>query len=71
MGSALLFSAHDLAVGASVCDELRGRWQGRIVERGSVVQVLSDPQHEHTRRLLADADLTLDAPAVPGAGSAS
>jgi ABC-type glutathione transport system ATPase component len=71
MGSALLFISHDLAVVASVCDELLVMWQGRIVERGSVVQVLSDPQHEHTRRLLADADLTLDAPAVPGAGSAS
>jgi peptide/nickel transport system ATP-binding protein len=70
MGSALLFISHDLAVVASVCDELLVMWQGRIVERGSVTQVLSDPQHQHTRRLLADADLTLDEPAAPAAGGA-
>jgi ABC-type microcin C transport system duplicated ATPase subunit YejF len=38
-------------------------WQGRIVERGPVVRVLTEPQHQHTRQLLADADLTLEVPA--------
>ena len=56
-GAALLFISHDLAVVASVCDELLVMYEGRIVERGSVVSVLSDPQHPHTRRLMADADL--------------
>jgi ABC-type glutathione transport system ATPase component len=56
-GSALLFISHDLAVVASVCDWLLVMWQGRIVERGSVVEVLAAPRHEHTRRLLADAEL--------------
>jgi ABC-type dipeptide/oligopeptide/nickel transport system ATPase component len=65
MGSALLFISHDLAVVASVCDYLLVMWQGRIVERGPVTTVLNDPQHEHTRRLLADADLTLYVPAGP------
>jgi peptide/nickel transport system ATP-binding protein len=63
-GAAVLFISHDLAVVASICDYLLVMWGGRIVERGTVVQVLADPQHEHTRRLLADADLTL----APGAG---
>ena len=57
-GSALLFISHDLAVVASICDRLLVMWQGRIVERGSVVEVLTGPQHDHTRRLLADADLS-------------
>ena len=70
MGSALLFISHDLAVVASVCDYLLVMWQGRIVERGPVTTVLTDPQHEHTRRLLADADLTLDVPAAAGGAGA-
>lgn len=60
-GAAVLFISHDLAVVASLCDYLLVMWQGRIVERGSVIDVLAHPQHEHTRRLLADADL-VDAP---------
>jgi ABC-type dipeptide/oligopeptide/nickel transport system ATPase component len=56
-GAALLFISHDLAVVASLCDRLLVMWQGRIVERGSVVEVLTAPRHEHTRRLLADAEL--------------
>ena len=63
LGSALLFISHDLAVVASVCDYLLVMWQGRIVERGPVVRVLTEPQHQHTRQLLADADLTLEVPA--------
>lgn len=59
LGSALLFVSHDLAVVASLCDEVLVMWQGAIVERGPVTRVLTAPQHEHTRRLLADADLTL------------
>lgn len=57
-GAAVLFISHDLAVVASLCDYLLVMWAGRIVERGPVVDVLTDPQHEHTRRLLADADLS-------------
>ena len=58
--SALLFITHDLAVVASVCDRILVMFDGRIVEQGSVVDVLGDPQHEHTRQLLADAELTGD-----------
>jgi peptide/nickel transport system ATP-binding protein len=51
--AAVLFISHDLAVVASLCDYLLVMWGGRIVERGPVVDVLADPQHEHTRQLLA------------------
>ncbi|MEO7126379.1 MAG: ABC transporter ATP-binding protein [Nakamurella sp.] len=61
-GAAVLFISHDLAVVASICDYLLVMWGGRIVERGLVVDVLTNPQHAHTRRLLADADLTLSGP---------
>ena len=43
VGSALLFISHDLAVVASICDRLLVMWQGRIVERGPVVEVLTAP----------------------------
>ncbi|MET3803608.1 peptide/nickel transport system ATP-binding protein [Nakamurella sp. UYEF19] len=57
--AALLFISHDLAVVASICDRVLVMWQGRIVEQGSVIDVLSDPQHPHTRQLLADSDLSV------------
>jgi len=56
-GSAVLFISHDLAVVARVCDRLLVMYDGRIVEQGPVTSVLTDPQHQHTRQLLADADL--------------
>lgn len=56
-GAALLFVSHDLAVVAQVCDRVAVMYQGRIVEQGSVLEVLADPQHEHTRQLIRNADL--------------
>lgn len=65
-GSALLFISHDLAVVASLCDELLVMWQGRIVERGPVTSVLTSPSHPHTRQLVADADPQRRIPAPAG-----
>ncbi|NNG34340.1 ABC transporter ATP-binding protein [Nakamurella aerolata] len=56
-GSAVLFISHDLAVVASLCDRLLVMYQGRVVEHGSVVEVLTAPRHPHTRQLLADSEL--------------
>ncbi|MDD1611799.1 MAG: ABC transporter ATP-binding protein, partial [Methylococcaceae bacterium] len=50
-----LFITHDLAVVAEIADEVAVMYQGRIVEQGEVKQVLIEPRHEYTRKLLAAA----------------
>ncbi|WP_420175366.1 ABC transporter ATP-binding protein [Luteococcus sp. OSA5] len=61
-GAACLFISHDLAVVSQVCDEVMVMWQGRVVERGTIAQVLGDPQHGYTRGLVATARLDLAEP---------
>jgi peptide/nickel transport system ATP-binding protein len=51
----MLFISHDLAVVAEVADRVAVMRHGKIVEQGSVLQVLTRPQHEYTRNLLASA----------------
>jgi len=52
-GKAILYISHDLASVAEICDRIAILHQGEIVERGPTGQVLSCPQHEYTRRLMA------------------
>jgi peptide/nickel transport system ATP-binding protein len=51
----MLFISHDLAVVAQVADRVAVMRHGEIVEQGSVTQVLTRPQHDYTRNLLASA----------------
>jgi len=55
--SALLFITHDLAVVASVCERVLVMLDGEIVEAGSTREVLTQPKHEYTRKLLNASDL--------------
>ena len=51
-GTALIWITHDLSVVASLADEICVMYAGRIVEQGSVDDVLDRPAHPYTEGLL-------------------
>jgi oligopeptide/dipeptide ABC transporter ATP-binding protein len=53
LGISILLITHDLGVVAETCNRVAVMYAGRIVETGTAVQVLTDPQHPYTRGLLA------------------
>ncbi|GAA3238422.1 ABC transporter ATP-binding protein [Actinocorallia longicatena] len=52
LGLSVLFISHDLAVVRYVCDRILVMREGRIVESGTVGQVIGSPGHEYTKALL-------------------
>jgi ABC-type oligopeptide transport system ATPase subunit len=59
LGLSYLFISHDMAVIQHVCTRIAVMLHGKIVEIGERDQILHDPQHEYTKRLLSavpDAD---------------
>jgi peptide/nickel transport system ATP-binding protein len=48
-----LFVSHDLSVVKHLAHRVAVMYRGAIVEQGDSDQVLNDPQHDYTRRLLA------------------
>lgn len=50
---AFLLITHNFSVVAYMADEVAVMYQGKMVEQGTVEQVLHAPQHEYTQRLLS------------------
>lgn len=55
VGFSMLFISHNLAVVRYISDFVAVMHLGRIVEIGTVEEILTDPQHPYTRDLLAAA----------------
>nr|MCU0391636.1 ABC transporter ATP-binding protein [Thermoflexibacter sp.] len=49
----ILFITHDLGVIAEIADTVMVMYNGRIVEKGSVFEIFSNPKHPYTKGLLA------------------
>ncbi len=52
-GMALIVVTHDMGVIAALADDVVVMRGGRVVEQGAVARILSTPEHEYTRALLA------------------
>ncbi|MEV7618836.1 ABC transporter ATP-binding protein [Microbacterium sp. NPDC089321] len=55
LGLSALVITHDLGLAWNIADTVAVMYEGEIVEYGTTEQVLLDPQHTYTRRLLAAA----------------
>jgi peptide/nickel transport system ATP-binding protein len=53
-GLSILFITHNLAVVRSISTSVLVLSQGRVVESGPTASVLDAPQHDYTKRLMAD-----------------
>ncbi|MBT3559077.1 MAG: ABC transporter ATP-binding protein, partial [Rhodospirillales bacterium] len=52
-GSAAIYVTHDLAVVAQIADHIVVLYSGEVQEQGPVDQIINNPSHDYTRRLMA------------------
>lgn len=53
LGMAVIFVTHDIGVAVEICDRVAVMYGGRVVETGSLREVVKTPAHPYTRGLLA------------------
>lgn len=70
-GMALLFISHDLAVVSQLCDRILVMTHGRIVEQGTIADVIGRPRQDYTRQLIASVPCLGQPERILGRGSAS
>jgi peptide/nickel transport system ATP-binding protein len=51
--SAAIYVTHDLAVVAQVADHIVVLYSGEVMEQGTADQIINNPQHAYTKRLMA------------------
>jgi microcin C transport system ATP-binding protein len=61
-GMSYLFISHDLAVIRAMAHEVMVMQEGKVVERGPVEEVLGQPRHPYTQRLLNASFYAMSAP---------
>ena len=52
-GLAMVFITHDIAVASDICDRIVVAYGGEQVESGTTEEVLSNPKHPYTQKLIA------------------
>lgn len=60
LGMSVVLIAHDLGVVSALADKVIVLLRGRVMEAGTVQQILKDPLHPYTQALLAARPLTKD-----------
>ncbi|NLL94006.1 MAG: ABC transporter ATP-binding protein [Clostridiales bacterium] len=55
--STILFISHDLSVISKICSRVIVMKDGRIIEEGSTRDILNNPKHDYTKKLISAANL--------------